>query len=71
MAVIKVNKFEIHVGEGYPVWITLRASPGEAGIAGELRHIKHTDLRDLEYAVQRAIVEARRALRGTDKAEVD
>lgn len=50
---------------GYPVWCEIELD--EKVIA----KIRHTDLRDLEYAVKRAILECRNGLPDNYKHEMD
>lgn len=59
------GKFEIEVGPPHPVWC--RITYGEQEIHG----IKHTELHDLRYAIERAIVEARAQLPESFKREMD
>jgi hypothetical protein len=60
------GNFKINVWQGgYPVWCVI--SYGDK----ELAQLRHTELRDLEYAVRRAIVEATAALPENYKHEMD
>ncbi len=52
-----VGPFKIHVSAPYPCWITLKDDKGT-----KIR-FSHDELRDLEYAVQSAIREAKRLLK--------
>lgn len=57
--------WEVTVSEPHPVWI------GISFEGRELVRFRHNHLRDLEYAVARAIVEARGKLPEHCKAEMD
>lgn len=59
------GKWTIEVGSPHPVWC--RILFGDQEIHG----IPHTELRDLEYAVRRAVKEARNALPKSHKHEMD
>lgn len=65
MKSIVVNGWRITIAGGYPVVISLEHD------GKKLPTFTHKELRDLEYAVQRAIHASREELQGTDKAEVD
>lgn len=52
----KVGRFEVSVWDPYPVWITIRTESGEI-------RLSHSELRDLEYAVSRAMRDARQNLK--------
>jgi hypothetical protein len=72
---IKANNFEVTVAEGgYPVWIEIfygeRESYAERD-RNRLYGIRHTELPDLKFAIDRAIVAARAELPDRYKAEMD
>lgn len=61
----KAGKWEIQVSEPHPAWCKLLYDNQE------IHGIHHKDLRDLEYAVSRAIVEARAKFPESHKHEMD
>jgi hypothetical protein len=62
----RIGIFEIYVtgGAGAPVYTTITAGKESIG------PILHKDLRDLEFAVSRAIAQARLQLADDDKDEI-
>lgn len=60
-----VGPFTVEITGPYPVWITITYNDKQ------IYHIRHTELRDLEYAIQRAIKDTRDALPETYKCELD
>lgn len=67
---IRVNNFEIEIAEGgHPVWIKVSRTTG--GMPLHLGTFDHRQLRDLQYAVERAIVAARASLPDSRKSEMD
>lgn len=58
------GKFELKLTDPYPVWCVLMHR-GEAIV-----RFPHTELADLQFIVQRAMVEARQKLPDSDKEEV-
>lgn len=58
------GKFELNLSEPYPVWVTLKID-GE-----EVARLTHHDLRDLEYAANKAMREAKMKLPHGDRHEV-
>lgn len=62
----KAGDWQITVTEPHPVWVELTYLGGAVP-----RRFRATELRDLEYAVQRAIIEARAKLPDRDKHEMD
>lgn len=64
--VSSAGKWEIKVSQGgHPAWCELRLNDVT------LARVHHEELRDLEYAVSRAIVECRNALPPSHKHEMD
>lgn len=61
---INVGPFEIEITGPHPCWVTIKYADME------LYHIRHTELRDLQYAVGRAIQTCRNLL-GTHGHEMD
>lgn len=53
---IRAGDFEISVSDPYPCWIKIRYN------GDEIVTLRHRELRDLEFAVSRAIAEATRKL---------
>lgn len=61
----RAGNWEIKVSEPYPAW-------AEVCFEGKsLVRVHHRDLRDLEYAVKRAILEARDKMPETHRHELD
>lgn len=64
------GKWTIEVTQSYPVWCLIRYhDPGRE--AREINLIRHNDLRDLAYAIERAIKQARDNLSEPYKHEMD
>lgn len=61
----KAGDWTIRIAEPHPAWCTIQY--GDQLIRG----IHHKDLRDLEYAVSRAIKEARDKMPESHKHEMD
>ena len=62
---IQIGKFMIEVSDsGFPVWTKLSYENVT------LHGIHHHDLRDLEYAIQRARLQAKRALGSDNIADI-
>lgn len=61
----RVGKWTLDVSTPHPAWVTLVYEDQEITL------IHHQDLRDLEYAVKRAINEARDKLPDSHKHEMD
>lgn len=59
------GKWKIEVSEPHPAWCRILYE------GQEIHGIHHQDLRDLEYVVKRAILEARDALPPPYKHEMD
>lgn len=64
MRVINVGEWKIEVTEPYPCWVTIHRRDVF------IRSFRHDELRDLEYAVKRAIYAASEML-GARKSEMD
>jgi hypothetical protein len=60
-----VGKWNIEVSGPYPCWCRITYDDQE------IHSVRHTELRDLEYALQRAIKECRDRLPPNDKSEID
>jgi len=60
-----VGGFEIEVGEPYPAWVKVSYRDQV------IRNIHHSELRDLEYAIGRAIKAARAKLPEPFRSEMD
>ena len=67
MSDIRVGDFEVEITGPYPCWINVKRRSGNT--VNSLGTFKHTELRDLQYAINRAIWLAGQKL-GTDKDEV-
>lgn len=65
MSEIKVGKWTIEVTSPYPCWVRVSFEDQEP-----LLHANHRDLRDLEYAVQKAMRVAREKLPEREREEV-
>ena len=59
-----VGKWTIEVSEPYPCWSRI------SYLGQEIRTIHHKDLRDLEYALLRALVDIHYKLSPSDRHEV-
>jgi hypothetical protein len=60
-----VEKWEVEVSLPYPCWVRILYE------GQEIRGIHHKDLRDLEYALGKAMKEVRDKLPEGDKTEID
>ena len=60
----KVGRFAFDINGPHPVWVRVKDDGG-----GELRTIRHNELRDLAYGIKRAMREAKILLK-EDKGEV-
>lgn len=63
------GKWQIEVGQPHPCWVKITYGPPHADQF--IHSIHHKDLRDLEHAVNRAILEARDLLPESHKHEMD
>lgn len=60
----RVGSFEVEVSGPHPCWVSIRYE------GTQLPPIHHRELKDLAYALERAIADARRKL-GSHAAEID
>lgn len=60
-----VGKWEVEVALPYPCWVRITFN------GQEIHGIRHTELRDLEYALKRAMTEVREKLPNGFKHEID
>jgi hypothetical protein len=68
---IRVGKFEIEVSRPWPCWINVKRHPSRGVAAHSLGSFDHRELRDLQYAISRAIWQAEQELGPLDrKSEV-
>ena len=67
---IRVNCFEITVSAPYPCWINVRRVEDDGTTLRSLGDFSHRELRDLQYAVERAIHEVEGLLPAQDKHEI-
>lgn len=56
---IKAGHFEVTIGSGYPIWITLNYQ----GMM--IKSVHHQELTDLEYVVKKALTLVRSQLKPT------
>lgn len=70
MKTIKVDRFTIEISDPYPVWVRIARSDSGGG-SSVIGSFDHRELRDLEYAVGRAIHAARAELPEKFKVEMD
>jgi hypothetical protein len=58
------GKFSVEISEPHPCWVRILYD------GQEIHGVRHTELRDLQFAIDRAIADARRKL-GKDAHEID